>query len=107
MEHPVQALNVRRRERRIVMIVWTFLDPAVVFDLVVHLLNVPAGQLRQLDLPQPRDDMKPDVIPVSLLRGGADIRLGVQLKPCFAPCFHGVARVFWGNPIKPYIKKSY
>lgn len=45
MEHPVQALNVGCRERRIMMVVRAFLDSAVVFDLVVHLLNAPAGQL--------------------------------------------------------------
>ena len=37
---------------------------------------------------QPWDDVVTDVVPVSLLRGGADVRLGVQLEPRFAPCFY-------------------
>ena len=63
-----------------------FSQPPIALQIVVELLQVAGSELIQRDIPDSRDDMLFDV-PVVVVHGGwADMRFGIQFKPCPQPC---------------------
>ena len=63
---------------------------AVLLQLPVQVLNLPGGQLVELDLPDVGDGMQLDAPPVVLRRGEPQVGFGVDLKPQPQPLGHRV-----------------
>ena len=63
--------------------------PATILDPTIELLQVVLRQLVQWDAADLRDDVQADAALVGLLRGGADLRLGVILVPVCQPVPEG------------------
>ena len=59
----------------------TFPQPAVFLKAFIQLLNLPAGELVQLDVPNPGDGVQLDTPPVVFRRGRTDIGLCVKFIP--------------------------
>ena len=66
--------------------------PAAFLEPTVELLQVVLCQLVQRDVPNLRNDMQADAALVGLLRGGADLGLGVILVPVCQPVPEGHLR---------------
>lgn len=67
-----------------------FPEPPILQQVFVELLNLPAGELVQLDGPDSRNGVLLDPSFVVPCRRGTDARLGVQLEPQPKPLRHRV-----------------
>lgn len=80
--------------------------PAAFLESTVELLQVILCQLVQRDVADLRDDVQADAALVGLLRGGADLRLGVILVPVCQPVPEGHLgpHFFWLQPAALFLE---
>ena len=89
VEHHVDTPNGTAAQARLLAFL-AFPQSAIPLQVFIQLLNLPAGELVQLDLPNPGDGVQLDTPPIVFRRSGADIGLGVEFIPEAKPFRYGV-----------------
>ena len=89
VEHQVDASYCGAAQARIAMAAFC-VYPAMFHQVFVHLLQIPGGQLLQLDLSNAGDGVGFDHQLVAVRCGLPDVGLGVEVIPSAQPCGHGV-----------------
>ena len=89
VEHQVDATDSGAAQTGI-PVAASLVHPAMLHQVFVELLEIPGGQLFQLDLPNPRDGVGFDHQLVAVRCGLPDVGQGVEVVPGAEPGGHGV-----------------